>query len=280
MPHRSAHARLTAHVLGDGHRGGAELRVVAEHLVREHEVNAGVVVCVIAVKLGMTADEVPVDPAVFVQHRGHAVEPKAVKLELLGPVPYVGQQEPQGFVLAKVEHPRPPEAVPSKSRVLVEEVPARPVKLVQPVDGVITRVRVHHVHEALHTEPVALIHQVLQVLRPAASVRGGEEVCNLVPEAGVVRVVCDGHELHAVVPELVYFGQDLVGELAVGSAPLFLGGHPHVRLVDAKRRGFYLWFFVNKLVSFPWGRVVVDAVVVAPRLAALLVAALDDALDP
>ena len=93
-------------------------------------------------------------------------------------------------------------------------------------------------------------------------------------------MVCDGHELHAVVPELVYFGQDLVGELAVGAAPLFLGGHPHVRLVDAKRRGFYLWFFVNPLVLFPGGRFVVDAVVVTPRLAALLVAALDDALDP
>ena len=280
MPHRTAHARLPAHVLGDGHRGGPELWIVSEHLVGEHQVDAGVVVGVIAVKLRVAADEVPMNPPVLVQHRGHAVEPETVELKFFGPVPYVGQQETQRLVLAKVEHAGTPQAVPAHPRVLVEEVTAGPVELVEPVDGVVARVCVHHVHEALHPHAVALVHEVLEVLRTAAPVRGGEEVRNLISERGVVGVVRDGHELHAVIPELLDPRQDLVGELAVRAAPRLLGRHPDVRLVDAKRRGPDSRLLVPPLVPLPLGRIVIDAVVVASRLAALLVAALDDALDP
>ena len=128
--------------------------------------------------------------------------------------------------------------------------------------------------------PWHLSTRYLRSLRTAAPVRGGEEVRNLISERGVVGVVRDGHELHAVIPELLDPRQDLVGELAVRAAPRLLGRHPDVRLVDAKRRGPDSRLLVPPLVPLPLGRVVIDAVVVASHLAALLVAALDDALDP
>ena len=140
------------------------------------------------------------------------------------------------LVLAVVEHPGLPGVVPAPAagqEVLVVGA----VQVVQALALVGTGVAVHHVQQHGDAQAVGLVDQVLQVLRRAVAVGGGEEVGHLVAEGGVVGVLLYGHQLDGVVAGVLDPVQGLVGEFPVGAHPGLLLGHADVGLVDHRGLG-------------------------------------------
>ncbi len=69
---------------------------------------------------------------VVVHHARHTVEPEAVEMELLKPVPQVAHKEPEDLMVPIVEQAAVPELVPS-ARALVEVEVVRTVEQVETV---------------------------------------------------------------------------------------------------------------------------------------------------
>mmetsp|Transcript_29626 Transcript_29626/g.71148 ORF Transcript_29626/g.71148 Transcript_29626/m.71148 type:complete len:352 (-) Transcript_29626:192-1247(-) len=229
LRHRPAQGRHPTHILRHSHRRARAQPV--HQVIRQHHVHAALHIRGRAEILVVSPRESSSQPVVVVQHGGDSIEAEAVETVVVDPPPQIREQEAHDLPLPVVKQLRVPSIVVALGPPVGVAV-IRPVLLRDPVQGVRGHVRVHQVHQ--HDDPHAVrgVHQALQVLGGAAPAGGGEEGGHVVPEAAVVGVLCDGHELHCVVPQALDAGEDYVGELGVRRHPLMNARHPHVRLVD------------------------------------------------
>ena len=194
-----AHARHSAHVLGDGHGRRPE---VVHQAVGERQVGQRVAVDPL-VEEAFAAVEVDI-AVVVVDHRRHAVEAVAVEMELVEPVLDVRQQEMLYLVLAVVEELRVPVGlVAGLAGQRVQMVGA--VQFVDAFVEVADIVGMHQIHDDRQPQLVGAAHQLLQLLGRAAARCGCEETRHVVAERPVIGVLGDGHELHGVVAVLFYY---------------------------------------------------------------------------
>lgn len=82
------------------------------------------------------------------------------------------------------------------------------------------------------------VNELLQILRRAVAATRREEVVDLIPEAGVVCMLHDGHELDGVVTQAVDAREHVRGELFVSSHAGLGRGDADVGFVDAEAGGF------------------------------------------
>mmetsp|Transcript_35037 Transcript_35037/g.85875 ORF Transcript_35037/g.85875 Transcript_35037/m.85875 type:complete len:423 (-) Transcript_35037:169-1437(-) len=229
-----------------------------EHVVGQHQVHQCIHIRTHAEVLAVVPRELHLQPVVAVHHAGHAVEAEPVELELLHPVPQVGQQEAQHLPAAVVEAAAVPHPVVPLGPV-VEVLAVGAVELVDAVQAVGGGVRVHDVHHHRDAVAVRCVDEVLELIRRAAPRGHGEEVGDVVPERRVVRVLLHRHELHGVVAQRGDARQHVVRKLHVAVDLGLHAGHADVRLVDAQLvRGVRP--LVLELVDLLRRRVVVDAV--------------------
>lgn len=153
-----------------------------------------------------------------VKHASNTVEPESIKVVLVHPESQVAQEESEHLMVAIVEQSAVPELVLSfGTRVEVLVVCA--IKLVQAVQDVLGSVTVNNIEKNNESQAVSRVDQLLQVLRRAISAAGGEEVVDLVAEAGIVGVFHDGHELDGVVTQALDAWEHVLGEFLVGGNP-------------------------------------------------------------
>ena len=136
-------------------------------------------------------------------------------------------------ILCVVEAAALPQVVVA-ARAVEEEAAVGAVEAVDAVEHVLGRVRVHEVEVDGDALPVRLVDERLELLGRAVAARRREERRHLVAEAGVVRVLHDGHELDGVVALLLDVRQHVLAEVVV-RGDLALGrADAHVAFVDAR----------------------------------------------
>ena len=168
---------------------------------------------------------------VEVEHRGDAVDPQAVCVELLEPVERVRDEEVAHLVAAVVEDQRAPVGVrPAPGiRVLVQRRPVEPRQ--RPV--VHRKMRGDPVQDHADSAPMQLVDERPQVVRlPESGVRGVEPG-HLVAPRRAVGMLHHREELDVREPEPGHVLGELVGEVAPVE-PLAPGAG--VELVDRERR--------------------------------------------
>mmetsp|Transcript_39718 Transcript_39718/g.77744 ORF Transcript_39718/g.77744 Transcript_39718/m.77744 type:complete len:451 (-) Transcript_39718:756-2108(-) len=228
---QGGHAR---HILGDREAPRAE-RV--DKVIGKHEVHTRVHVCRGAEVVVVAVHEGVVHAVMLVQDRSHSVEAEAVELVLLKPPTKVGEEEPEHLPRRVVVNARVPQRVVTLG-ALVKVVVRGAVKIVDAILDILGRVRVHHIEQHVHSEPVALVHKPLARVRVTRPRRGREQRSHVVPKRGVIRVLLDSHKLDGVVPEAMDAGEDKLAEQIVGvDAGLTLGRHADVGLVDTQALG-------------------------------------------
>ena len=145
----------------------------------------------VIVKIGAQA-------VVVVQHGSHAVKPEAVKMVLRHPEFQVAQQEVEYAGLAVVKALGTPGRMISLGPV-VEELPGSAVEHIDSLGGILHRVGVDHVQQYPDPHGMGSIDQVFQVLGLTEPAGCGKEIRHLIPEAAVIGVLHDGHELNGIV---------------------------------------------------------------------------------
>lgn len=147
----------------------------------QHEVDHCLEVDTVSKVLMVPSREASTDTMVLVHHARHAVEAEAVELVLLDPEAQIAEQEAEDLVVAVVEEAAVPELVPAAA-ALVEVLVVGAVELVDAIEDVLARVRVHDVEQDGDTHAMRGINQLLQLLWCAVARAGGEEARNLVAE--------------------------------------------------------------------------------------------------
>lgn len=87
----------------------------------------------------VSSREACADTVVVIHHASHAVEPEAVEVEFLEPIPQVAHEETENLVVSVVEQAAVPEFVPA-ARALVEVEVVSTVEQVEAVEHVLARV--------------------------------------------------------------------------------------------------------------------------------------------
>lgn len=183
----------------------------------------------------------------FVEHRGHAVEPEAIRIVLLQPEPDIGEQEPQHLVLGVVEDA----AVPLRVRAglpAVEVLVLGAVPEVDALEHILGGVGVHEVDDHLDAPPMGLVDQLLELVGLAETTGDTEEVADVVAEGSVVGVLQDGHQLNHIVAALLHQGQDVVLEISEGVDFGLDAAHAHMGLVDLDVLAIPFGFGVLELI--------------------------------
>lgn len=86
----------------------------------------------------------------------------------------------------------------------------------QSINGVGACVTVHHVHQNTKPHGMSLVDQILEILGCTTAAAGSEEVGDMVPEATVVSMLHDCHELNGVIVVGLDSRENFIGELPVG----------------------------------------------------------------
>ena len=119
-------------------------------------------------------------------------------------------------------------------RPRMEILVIRPVEAAEAVPLVRDRVRLDEVHDDPQAHPVRRIDERLQVVRRSEPRRRRKKGRNVIPEAPVVRMLHDRHQLDRVVARPLDPRQHLVTELRIGRDAPFLRGHADVGFVDQR----------------------------------------------
>lgn len=185
--------------------------------VGEGEVGEGVLVHG-RIEVHAVVGEVHAQTVMEVEHGGYAIEAEAVEAELVKPVAAVGEQEVEDVGLAVVEATGVPGVVPTP-RTAVEVLEVGAVETRETVALILDGVGVDDVHDDRDAHAVGGVNQSLELLGRAEAGTGGEEAGDVVPEAPVVGVLHDAHELDRVVARLFNARKDVLAELRVGATP-------------------------------------------------------------
>ena len=167
---------------------------------------------------------------VEVEHRGDAVDPQAVDVELLHPVDRVGHEEVAHLHPAEVEDVGAPLGVPALARVgvLVERQAVEPGQRPR-VGG---EVAGHPVEDDADPGLVQPVHEVAEVVGPAEPRARGVVARHVVAPRRRVGVLHHRHELDVGEAEVGDVVDQVLGEVAVAVAA---APGPEVHLVDAHR---------------------------------------------
>lgn len=147
----------------------------------EHQIHDTFLVRVVTKVFMVATRETSSDTVVLVHHTGNTVESEPVELELLHPVAKITEQEPDNFVRPVVEEATVPEIVPALSS-FVEVKVVGPIELVETVQDVLARMRVHNIEEDSDTQSMGRVDQFFEFFRGSVSRARREEARNLVSE--------------------------------------------------------------------------------------------------
>mmetsp|Transcript_40311 Transcript_40311/g.126894 ORF Transcript_40311/g.126894 Transcript_40311/m.126894 type:complete len:704 (-) Transcript_40311:165-2276(-) len=235
------HAR---NILGDADGPGPD---GVDHVVGKHKVDASIHVGVQAEVLAVSVHEAAANTVMLVEDGSHTVKAEAIELVLFQPPAQVGEKKSQNLVSSVVEDARVPERVVS-FRPLVEVLVMRPVELIDSVDDVLGSVGMNNIKKNRDSHAVSSVDEALQGVRITASRRRGEEVCNVITEGSIVRVLLDSHELNGVVAQALDTWKNTLTEQIVRvDVGLSLRRHSNVCLVNPQRLGS-CWELVLELV--------------------------------
>ena len=225
--YRASETRHAGHLFGDGDGIGFDLM---NDLVSQREVHERIAVFV-TVEVRRIAVEVLAQTVTAVDHGGHTVETEAVEVVFVEPELTVRQQEMEHFVLAVVKAERVPGRVFAATAVM-EILIACSVEVTESLEFVLDRMAVHEVHDDLHTASVRVVDERFEFVRCTETAGSSEEIRYVVSERAVVRVLLDGHDLHAVIAQFLNTRQHIATELLVRVHFLLLGTHADMALVD------------------------------------------------
>lgn len=122
-------------------------------------------------------------------------------------------------------------------RAAMEVLVIRPVEHVQTIKHILGRMTMYHVEENNDAHAMGSVDQLLKVFRRAISAAGGEEVVDLVAEAGVVGMLHDSHQLDGIVPQIPYPREHGSSKLLVSRYAKLGGGDANMSFVDPKALG-------------------------------------------
>ncbi len=223
--HAPGHTRPGRGFLRDHHDPG--LAPIGVRIHRLNEVD-GLEVLVAA---ELVRDPLPlVAGVVEIEHRGHAVHPQPVDVELVEPVVGVGDQEALHLVAAEVEDVGAPVRMPAQARifVLVQRGAVEPLQRPR-VGG---EVPGDPVDDHADTGFVQGVDQVPELVRRSEAGDGREVAGDVVAPGTLVRMLGGGHQLHVGVALPADVLHQLVGQFEVGETTT---PRTQVHLVDADR---------------------------------------------
>jgi hypothetical protein len=175
---------------------------------------------------------------VEVEHRRDRIHAKRVEVEFFEPVEGVRDQEISHFGSAVVEDQGSPIGMLAFAFVGVF-VERRSIEATER-EIVLRKVRRHPVDDDADPVLMAVVHEILEVVRGAVT-RGGREVAgDLVTPRRVERVLGDGHQFDVREAEAFHVIDQTRGNLTIreGAISLFGNAHPRaeVELVDRNRQ--------------------------------------------
>ena len=151
----------------------------------------------------------------------------------------------QHFVLTVVEAETIPCRVLAATTVM-EILIAGTIKFTETLQFVLHRMAMHEVHDDMHSTTVGIIDEGFEFIGRSETAAGSKEIRYMVSEGSVIRVLLNGHNLHAVIAQLIDTRQHITTELLVRIHFLFLGTHADMALVDEQS-------FVAALSPPLWG---------------------------
>lgn len=188
----------------------------------------------------MVGDEERVDirsnTVVHVKHTSDTVETETIKLILVHPEAQVTQEEPQHFMMPIVEQTTIPKLMATLS-TLVEIEMIGSIEHVQAIEHVLRCMTVHHIQQYHQPHIVGSVNQLLQILGGPVATACGKEIVHLVPEAGVVGVLHNGHQLDRVVAQVLDTREHVLGKFLVRGDPGVGRRDADVCLVDTQTLG-------------------------------------------
>ena len=202
-------------------------------LIGQGEVHEGIAVFVTA-EIRRIAVEVFAQTVTAVDHRRHTVKTETVEVILIKPELTVREQEMEHFVLAVVEA----EAIPSRmlpTIAVMEILIAGTIEVTESLEFILHCMAVHEIHDHMHAATVRVIDESLQFIRRTETAGSCKEVRYMVAEGAVIGVLLDGHDLDAVIAELVDTRQHIAAELLVGIHFLLFRRHTDMAFVDIER---------------------------------------------
>jgi hypothetical protein len=149
-----------------------------------------------------------------IKHAGHTIETETIELILIHPETKIAQKESQHFVVTIVEQPAIPKLVAAPYTLMEVKVVAA-VELVQAVKHVLRCMTMNNVQQNCDAQSMRSVDELFQVVRETVTAACSKEAVDLVPEACVVCVLHDRHELNNIVAQMLDSGEDVMGELFV-----------------------------------------------------------------
>ena len=119
------------------------------------------------------------DTMMDVHHTGDPIKPEPVELILFNPEPQVTEQEPHHFVVSVVEEATVPKFMTSLSSLVEIEVIGA-VKFVQPIEDILTGMRVNDIEEDRYSHSMGGVDELLEVLWQSVARAGSKKACHLV----------------------------------------------------------------------------------------------------
>ena len=94
------------------------------------------------------------------------------------------------------------------------------------------------IHHHSDTESMSLIHKGLEFLRCTETRTQSEEICHLITERAVIRMLLKSHDLKCVISQIRYLRQDIQTEFLECSDLLLFRRHTDMALIDKRMRTF------------------------------------------
>ena len=170
----------------------------------------------------------------IVQHGSDAIKAESIKMKFVQPVLAVTQQEMDDIILTIVKA----QAIPGRMLMAVtriEKLVRITGKITQALDLILHGMRVDDIHNDGNALLMRGIDEGFQFLRSAKPARRSKERTHVIAKTTIVRMLLDGHDLHAVVAVFHDSRQYVVFKLCIGANFLGILSHTYMTFVDQQR---------------------------------------------
>ena len=94
----------------------------------------------------------------------------------------------------------------------------------------------HNIHNDGNSESMCLINQSLELLWGTETRTQSKEVCHLIAERSIIRVLLKSHDLQGIISQVRNLRQDIQTELLKRSDLLLLSRHSDMAFIDKRMR--------------------------------------------
>ena len=101
---------------------------------------------------------------------------------------------------------------------------------------IVDRVRMYDIHDHRDAEAMGIIDQGLELLRSTETRTQGKEVCDLIAERSIIRMLLKGHDLKGVISQLGHLRKHILAEFLECTDLLLLRSHADMAFIDKRMR--------------------------------------------